>query len=86
MTGILVNNVIGNKITESFEFVLEECCNCGTPFFMTAQLNRQCRNDESKYFYCPKMGIPNTIVNQIRKKRLKNWNKVYLSLKRIARK
>lgn len=53
MSTILVNKVRGNEVTETINFVMEECCNCGIPFFMPKYFYDQCKNDSDKYFYCP---------------------------------
>ncbi len=33
MTQVLINKVRGNEVTETINFVMEECCSCGIPFF-----------------------------------------------------
>lgn len=53
MPSILVNNVRGNQVTETFNFVLEECCNCGIPFFLTASFYKECQNNPDRWFFCP---------------------------------
>ena len=52
MSTILINNVRGNKVAETFEFVLEECISCGIPFFMPEYHRKQLLKSHNS-FYCP---------------------------------
>lgn len=53
MSKVLLNNVSGNKVTETIEFVLEECCNCGIPFFLPSYHQKRLINNPGESFYCP---------------------------------
>lgn len=53
MATVLVNKARGNEITETLNFVLEECCNCGIPFFMPNYLKQRLLNNPGTSFYCP---------------------------------
>lgn len=39
-------------IKRDVELAIEECCNCGVLFGMTARFQQECRND-GRWFYCP---------------------------------
>lgn len=53
MTEVLINNVRGNQVSETIKFVLEECCNCGIPFFMPNYHRKMLINNPGTSFYCP---------------------------------
>jgi hypothetical protein len=42
----------GNTTQEVMDFTMVECCNCGTPFFMTTRL-REAFKKNGDWFYCP---------------------------------
>lgn len=42
----------GTTLNANVTFVVEDCCNCGTPFAMTKEL-RDRRLEDHKSFYCP---------------------------------
>ena len=42
----------GDTAQGVIEFVMEECCNCGIPFYMTKDLKKR-RLEDGKWFYCP---------------------------------
>lgn len=52
MPTVLINKVRGNEVTETINFVMEECCNCGIPFFMPKYLKERLLNSQ-EWFYCP---------------------------------
>ena len=46
----------GVRFSTSQEFYVEECCNCGISFAMTAELYRRCKDNpgpRGRSFYCP---------------------------------
>jgi hypothetical protein len=52
MPTVLVNKVRGNEVTETINFVMEECCNCGIPFFFPKYMKVQLLGNHN-LFYCP---------------------------------
>jgi len=44
----------GSSSIESFEFVMEICCNCNLPFMMPKWFREHVVNDSRVNFYCPK--------------------------------
>lgn len=42
----------GTTAKESIDFVMEECCNCGIPFFIPSYHRKQLIADK-RFFYCP---------------------------------
>lgn len=52
MGTILINNVRGNKVTETIEFILEDCCSCGISFFIPQHLKKRLLSTHER-FYCP---------------------------------
>lgn len=52
MPTVLINKVRGNEVTETMNFVMEECCNCGIPFFMPKYF-KDARYKSHDLFYCP---------------------------------
>lgn len=52
MGTVLVNKVRGNEVTETINFVMEECCDCGLPFFMP-KYHKEMLLKSHASFYCP---------------------------------
>jgi hypothetical protein len=59
----------GQTQTDKIEFVLEECCSCGTPFMLPKRLQKMLINNQNT-FYCPN-GHPQSYCGKTEAERLK---------------
>lgn len=59
----------GQTQTEQIEFILEECCNCGTPFMIPKRMQRVLINNHET-FYCPS-GHPQSYCGKTEAQKLK---------------
>jgi hypothetical protein len=59
----------GAEAKEVIDFVLEECCNCGTPFMIPKRLQKQLINNQNT-FYCPS-GHPQSYCGKTEAQKLK---------------
>lgn len=44
----------GDTAQGTVDFVMEECCNCGMPFYLTKDLQNRLRKEPGTSFWCPK--------------------------------
>lgn len=66
---MLTQVVRGQTQPEQIEFVLEECCNCGTPFMLPRRMQKVLINNRHT-FYCPN-GHPQSYCGKTDAEKLK---------------
>lgn len=61
----------GDTAQGTVAFVMEECCNCGMPFYMTAALQKRLLDQRPAEFFCPQ-GHPQWYTGKTEAQKLKD--------------